>query len=500
MFNVLVWLLACWPLPQEGAQAPKAVFRLEEWLPYLPEEVRYQRAALPEEKNACLYWERIESGAFDDWEVKEEKNEALREDRPFPLGEAGEDLNAWLSGKEGVLERFERGAELGRYQVPEAGGTSQTGMGMKLMRVSELKLLRAKRHAGQGKFREAGEELRGVFKICRLVISGEGHAVDYLMGSGPLNLGLAGVRNLAAHEAIPDAELTGWIEFLEKNPIATEEVAQSLKVELCWFFIPRVVVKLPETTGSADLAGPLAAILAGELEKEAYRASLEKLLAALLKGHPAPFRKVETVKLTGRYFAQALENLRRPWGERRSITGQELKEEVEAWPEEARLPVEKFIRLSLEEDRPLEISEEEIARARAALAKIPNAVGKFLVREMLRDDKLFGNLFELLLGRYHGVRAEWEATRAVLALRLHARKHGRLPESWGDLIAERILSRAPEDPFSGRTLRYSRERKILWSAGPDGQDGGGEEWSEEGEEAKKPYDLRWEVDLGFSSF
>ena len=66
-----------------------------------------------------------------------------------------------------------------------------------------------------------------------------------------------------------------------------------------------------------------------------------------------------------------------------------------------------------------------------------------------------------------------EVTRAILAIQLYLREHLSLPAATGDLIKQGILKEWPTDPFDGKPLRYSREKAIVWSVGPDGVDHGG---------------------------
>jgi len=65
-----------------------------------------------------------------------------------------------------------------------------------------------------------------------------------------------------------------------------------------------------------------------------------------------------------------------------------------------------------------------------------------------------------------------EATRACVALALHRRKHGKLPESLS-VISPDLLSVPPRDDFDGKPLRYDPVRQILYSVGQDLEDHGG---------------------------
>ena len=45
-------------------------------------------------------------------------------------------------------------------------------------------------------------------------------------------------------------------------------------------------------------------------------------------------------------------------------------------------------------------------------------------------------------------------------------KHGRLPDNLNELVPE-FLPSIPLDDFDGKPLRYSRERRLIWSVGRD---------------------------------
>jgi len=66
------------------------------------------------------------------------------------------------------------------------------------------------------------------------------------------------------------------------------------------------------------------------------------------------------------------------------------------------------------------------------------------------------------------------ATEGVLALKCHQAQHGALPESLADLVPD-YLPAVPLDDFDGKPLRYSREKKLIYSVGWNLTDDGGQE-------------------------
>jgi len=64
------------------------------------------------------------------------------------------------------------------------------------------------------------------------------------------------------------------------------------------------------------------------------------------------------------------------------------------------------------------------------------------------------------------------ATQVLVALRCFKLKTGRLPQKLDELVPE-YLPAVPLDDFDGKPIRYSAEKKIVYSVGVDFQDSGG---------------------------
>jgi hypothetical protein len=67
---------------------------------------------------------------------------------------------------------------------------------------------------------------------------------------------------------------------------------------------------------------------------------------------------------------------------------------------------------------------------------------------------------------------ETAATQALIALKGFKLKTGRLPQKLDELVPE-FLSAVPRDDFDGKPIRYSAEKKIVYSVGTDLKDDGG---------------------------
>lgn len=67
------------------------------------------------------------------------------------------------------------------------------------------------------------------------------------------------------------------------------------------------------------------------------------------------------------------------------------------------------------------------------------------------------------------------AIQTLVALRGYQMEHGSLPDQLEKLTPD-FLPKLPIDPYDGKPLRYSAEKKRIWSIGTDGKDSSGMEW------------------------
>lgn len=83
------------------------------------------------------------------------------------------------------------------------------------------------------------------------------------------------------------------------------------------------------------------------------------------------------------------------------------------------------------------------------------------------------------------------STQLTAALKAYWLENGSYPASLNEL-APKYISKVPEDPFDSKLIRYSSEKKIIWSVGKDGIDSGGNE----GDDWKTMPDPTFSVDFG----
>jgi hypothetical protein len=87
-----------------------------------------------------------------------------------------------------------------------------------------------------------------------------------------------------------------------------------------------------------------------------------------------------------------------------------------------------------------------------------------------------------------------QATRIILALRAYELTHGNLPTDLSALVPE-FLDVVPVDDFDGQPLRYSAERKIVYSVGRNLKDDGGDDHTSEKDSSRNHLDLVFKFDF-----
>jgi hypothetical protein len=87
-----------------------------------------------------------------------------------------------------------------------------------------------------------------------------------------------------------------------------------------------------------------------------------------------------------------------------------------------------------------------------------------------------------------------QATRTILALRAYQLIHGKLPPDLNALVPE-FLDAVPVDDFDGQPLRYSAEKKIVYSVGKNLKDDGGNDQASPTDPSQRYLDLVYKFDF-----
>jgi hypothetical protein len=128
------------------------------------------------------------------------------------------------------------------------------------------------------------------------------------------------------------------------------------------------------------------------------------------------------------------------------------------------------------------ITLEAIGQVRRRLRRIRNPIGMLLI-DTIGSDTLARPMMLNSGSRLAG-------TKTMLAASIYRIRNGKLPDTLGDLLKERIITSLPVDPYSGRALKYDPRRAAVWCVGEKGV-------NRRGDLAHEPYgrghQLRWKI-------
>ncbi|MCZ6795880.1 MAG: hypothetical protein O7J95_19910 [Planctomycetota bacterium] len=394
--------------------------------------------------------------------LEETLHGVLEDGEPFPEGAARERLESWVQDNRKALLLFDAGSLRPRWAVPEVGAAELDfePSGLAFFDLMTLKRLRARLHAERGALDDATRSIEDLLRAGELVAGGEGLLVHHLaLGRNCQLAVLRDVRWLASRTEVPAISLARVLLRLARVSSVRAQLRRALDVELHRFILPSVEA-MPTDGDTSELAHTL-------LGDERDSIGVETL-AAILEGHPAPFDRRDTEHLVSAHLAAIQGRLDEPWNAA-AVQGLDGENRVflEKWPPALSPSLARLF--VTEEDADGESSDPEvIARACDALRGTANPAGRYVVASLFWWSGGGAGLVEAAFL----ADAERRATTALVALRLYLGRKGRLPDALDELVAEGILERLPRDPFGSGPLGYSRERRLMWSVGPDGGEDG----------------------------
>jgi hypothetical protein len=425
---------------------------------HLPEEVRWERTPLPKEQNA--YWPLLEIGQEIEKLPEEQRDlvtnsswtrQATPESDPTRVLNLDE-ARTLLETSDEFAARMDAALALGGFQFPQpdvkewwldpeddlsaAPVEPFYAAGHLLMK---MRRGRAKAFSTLGRHREAMRELLAISRHSDLVIQGDGLYIGYLHGSLGESQLLVALQETISRFSLPEEDLLYLLEQLPEHELIDTALIRAHLVELNEFLLPTL-----------------------------EQLTLEQLMSIMPESDLLPRRhrnmldRAETVRLAGLRTLSLIETEKTPWPQRPEtpIKHPELKEAISELPQ---VPPEVE-----SGERGLTPAEERAQRAK--LRRIENPLGKQIVASPISAD-----MTETSLHR----RTRRSATRTIIALEIYRQRHGRLPATLESLVDAGIVKKLPLDPASLESLRYDRERKLLWGIGPDRVDDGGDDRSED---------------------
>ncbi len=433
----------------------------------------YRREVVPEERNAfgpffratrrAVAFNRLSLEGVPPGEILEATSYSRRwtgslsDERPKKI------LEAWEGKNRETLGLLEEALRRPRFQSPEVDRANPPEdvfslLGLKTL--TQLKFLRCRRLASEGKFDRAADEVAGVVTLGEDLVKAEGSLIGYSIGLGGLFQGDEGIRWLACQKGIPETTLKGLLRRLSKPALRPEDEETALKAEY-WAF----VYLLDSLAGKIEARGVSEENfrrMSAEAEKKGGPGITDEEMALLrpfLESPPLMIDVDETMSCLNDFYLCWLENVRRPWKDADFRRAKKITDRYDAWQKEQKRlyrTVEQAIETLRKADK-ITI-EEKKAFLRTLFEALRNPVG----REFLGLAFPSAIRFRILRDNARSDRA---ATVAILAIRIYETRKGTLPSSLQDLVREGILPEVPRDGFSGESLFYSREKRMLWSPG-----------------------------------
>ncbi len=338
----------------------------------------------------------------------------------------GQALAEWMGEKREMFELIPRALAVGHLQFPlEKQGNSLEPLSTSgWVKLASWMVVAGRGHEQKGEFALAVRQYRDVSLLGGQMMAGQGPGLMYLVGNGLSMRGLTAVRRLCGQDEVESDVLREALRAMPV-PVSTDaNLAECYRVEAAfgarWFC-------------SGFASAPL--------------------LTRFRLGRV--FDRDETLKLTDALYAHYITNaLCTVWrgGDTTFVDRIKRRAAVEGLPEGA--------------DGVTGAWSQWLLLVKAARGR-PNIYGERLVA-------LSADVAASMLLHSFRARAMTSLTRTFVALRIVKKEAGAYPESLEAAVAKGVLSEVPMDFFSDKPVRYSLEKRKLWSVGPDGVDNGGD--------------------------
>ena len=407
-------------------------------------ELRCEPTPLPDEQNALVVWRRASEklvSCDNDDILGRAVSAALNADRHESILDVDIRMKAdmWLAANEEALALVDDGLELGacRFEIVP-GERHDMSVPQAFNTITDIRRVRALLRAADGDIAGACDELSKVFRACGLIAAGGGTTLYYYHALGQRMSARRTIRQIAELGASGEEVLERLLETLDTRENMDRDLAESLRVDL--------------------------ALIAAELHANPGRAYLWSWPGPIILDDVSDFLKTATD-----IFGKTVWSVGRRWAERRTKAGSQLSPLVEEWREFQSDTIKDM--LSGDGKERLQLRAKVLAASGGALYAAANI-----------------HQAEAWLSIHFRDTEDVVATRTALALRLFEMRKGRLPGKLDELVTAGILDSIPSDHFADKPLRYSHERRRVWSVGPDERDDGGRD--EPGSWNGKDYCLR----------
>ena len=467
------------------------------------QSVDFYRIPVPDAENAFPLWRAAAEAA-----VPIEVDEAAcgaeacswgaADEAPVPSQEEEHRRRDAVQKNHRALELIDAGVDRGRLQVPVIARPEDWDVGLGLIRtwgtLSRVRTWRIEKSLDVGDFQEAVRDAIALVRVGDMASNAGGIFVHYLMGVSLRRFATDALCLLARHR-LPRHHYLELLEAVRLSARSSDGLQEAIVADFHLTQLP-LVERLPESGSTEQLVDALLAnFYCGEpcglgpgpiQDLESRLTWRRERLLQILDGHSGPFDKAATISQMQQRVADGIGELESPWAVRLFDVAGHVRE----W----RRGRNTYRRRWLGEEWPFQLNPvcpvEELGESQEvcrSLAELAAAVGRrrsmFLpvsdsvVPRLRRRIRGVRNIVGLLVSEHNAPlearsfmfrhRLYLTACQAMLAIRVFQTDEGRAPASLSELVDRGIIAELPCDPYVDRTLRYSRQRMLLWSVGED---------------------------------
>ena len=379
------------------------------------EDLRLPEPEVPDEKNAWTYFLKAgEEARWPDVNYTQQQLKSLMDSTWWDKSFAAE----WVGKNEQALETWRKGLAqevcgvAADDKVASASGAAD--LWPRMRSVAKAANLRAVYLHKSGKHAEAFDECLRLVRFGRLLEGSRAYLLGYLMAGSIMARGTETWYEFLEDAQLPPETLKKYAEKLERYQINHTGLEVTFRAEY------EFAIKSQEALGSPMRRGESGFWL---------QRGPDVGLGGLFWG------KNRISRLLARIARINIQNVPRPWA-------RVDYSDMPGWPQE--------------------------------MKTWRDAVGLLLSGDPL--GRIITGLLVPAFKRVQKAKCRRElrvaAIRTLLALKTYKMEHGDLPPSLEALVPT-YLDEVPRDPFDGKSLRYSREKNILYSVGEDLEDNGG---------------------------
>ena len=388
--------------------------------------LEYAREELPAEQNAYPIWTNV-FAQLKESKMSQELRSAFNGASMFKtnvsMEEVSVQLTEWLDSKRETRVLIDRalGMRL-QFPLPKLDGSDALPEISGMIDVAHMKIVSGRLCVERGVYDDAAREYLDVVRFGQYVVAGSGGNVIYLVGAGVQGKGLSAVRQFCADERVPVAVMRKTLGRLPVSSANDHDLVRTFDLEHA-----HLVAAVKESLSFRKHS------FAGWLGNLVVDARATEILAAELRD----MNQANALCVSWTACDRSLF-----------------------------LKYEKMDKTEMDQFFLIKARFGNSFRMWKTALKHPNLGGEYWMA-------LSAGAADGTLKRSFHARTSFSLTRAFVALRILRRETGAYPASLDEVVAKGLLPEVPVDFFDGQPLRYSAEKRLLWSVGEDCADDGG---------------------------